>query len=160
MKILFTFPALSLAVIFILGSGCSTAAPARTEIPSAGTTVTVSIQPDILRYTVLMSSAPGIGLTPQINGTLPPDRLMYVWKTDYGHFVGWSAPDYTVREIGTSVIGNGTKVYWTYTGEIESGGRPPVHVTLDIIDRATGDTLGHGEQTIDWDTRNDTAITG
>ena len=161
MKILFAFPALFLAVLFILGAGCSTTAPARTDIPTAGTPVTIPIQPDITRYTVLMSSAPGIGLTPQINGTLPPDYLMYVWKTDYGHFVGWDAPDYTVRELGnTSAIGNGTKVYWTYIGENESGGRPPVHVTLDIIDRATGDTLGHGEQTIGWDTRNDTAVIG
>ena len=71
MKILFAFPALFLAVLFILGAGCSTTAPARTDIPTAGTPVTIPIQPDITRYTVLMSSAPGIGLTPQINGTLP-----------------------------------------------------------------------------------------
>jgi hypothetical protein len=161
MKGPFVFPALFFAVLFIFGAGCSTTAPARTDIPTAGSSVTVSIQPDIARYTVLMSSAPGIGLTPQINGTRPPDSLMYVWKTDYGHFVLWDAPDYTVRELGnTSTSGNQTKVYWTYIGETENGGRPPVHVTLDLIDRATGDTLGHGEQTIDWDTRNDTAVIG
>jgi hypothetical protein len=161
MKILFAFPALLLAVLFILGAGCSTIAPARTDIPITGTPVTVSIQPDITRYTVLMSSAPGIGLTPQINGALPPDSLMYVWKTDYGHFVGWSAPDYKVRELGnTSASGNGTKVYWTYVGENESGMRPPVHITLDLIDRATGDTLGHAERVIGWDTGNDTAVIG
>jgi hypothetical protein len=128
--------------------------------PSTGSPVTLSIQPDIARYTVLMSSTVGIWLTPQINGTLPPDYLMYVWKIDYGHFVGWDAPDYTVRELGTCVIGNGTKVYWTYIGENESGGRPPVHVTLDLVDRATGDTLGHAEQVIGWDTKNDTAVIG
>ena len=161
MKIFFAFPALFLAVLFVLGAGCSTTAPARTDLPTAGTPVTVSIQPDISRYTVLMSSTVGIGLTPQINGTLPSASMMYVWKTDYGHFVGWSAPDYTVRELGNTFTGgNGTKVYWTYIGENESGGRPPVHVTLDILDRATGDTLGHGEQTIGWDTGNDTAVIG
>jgi hypothetical protein len=161
MKVLFAFPALFLAILFILGTGCSTTVPARTDIPTTGTTVTVSIQPDIARYTVLMSSTVGIGLTSQINGTLPPDYLMYVWKTDYGHFVGWSAPDYTVRELGNTVGSvNGTKVYWTYIGENESGGRPPVHITLDIIDRATGATLGRAEQVIGWDTKNDTAVIG
>ena len=161
MKILFAFPALFLAVLFLLGAGCSTTPPVRTDTQTAGTPVTVSLQPDITRYTVLMSSAPGIGLTPQINGTLPPDYLMYVWKTDYGHLLSWDAPDYTVRELGnTFASGNVMKVYWTYIGENESSGRPPVHVTLDIIDRATGDTLGHGEQVIGWDTKNDTAVIG
>jgi hypothetical protein len=103
----------------------------------------------------------GIGFTPQSNGTLPPDNMIYVWKTDYSHFVGWSAPDYTVRELGnTFASGNGTKVYWTYTGENKSGGRPPVHVTLDLVDRATGATLAHVERAIGWDTRNDTAVIG
>jgi hypothetical protein len=160
MKILFAFPALFLAVIFILGAGCSTTAPALPGTLSAGSPVTLSIQPDISRYTMLMSSTVGIGLTPQINGTLPPASMMYVWKTDYGHFVGWNAPDYAVSELGTSASGNGTKVYWTYIGEKESGGRPQVHVTLDLVDRATGATLGHVERVIGWDTRNDTAVIG
>jgi hypothetical protein len=108
-----------------------------------------------------MSSTVGIGLTPQINGTLPPDYLMYVWKTDYGHFVGWNTPDYTVSELGnTFTSGNGTKVYWTYIGESETGPRPLVHITLDLVDRATGATLGHAEQEIDWDTKNDTSVIG
>jgi hypothetical protein len=86
---------------------------------------------------------------------------MYVWKTDYGHFVGWDAPDYIVRDLSnTSASGNQTKVYWTYIGENESGGRPPVHVTLDIIDRVTDATLGHAERVIGWDTGNDTAVIG
>ena len=155
------FPALFLAVLFILGAGCSSTAPPSTGTPSAGSPVTLSIQPDITRYTVLMSSTVGIGLTPQINGTLPPDTLMYAWKTDYGHFVRWSAPDYTVSEQGNTVAsGNGTKVYWTYIGENGSAGRPPVHITLDLVDRATGATLGHAERDISWDTVNDTAVIG
>jgi hypothetical protein len=161
MKILLAIPALFLAVLFILGAGCSSTAPASTGTPTVGSPVTISIQPDISHYTVLMSSTVGIGLTPQINGTLPQDTLMYIWKTDYGHFVRWSAPDYTVSEQGNTVAsGNGTKVYWTYIGENESAGRPPVHITLDLTDRATGATLGHAERVIGWDTGNDTAVIG
>jgi len=161
MKILFAFPALFLAVLFIFGAGCSTTAPAPTGTPSAGSPVTLSIQPDIGRYTVLMSSTVGIGLTPQVSGPLPPDYMVYTWKTDYGHFLGWSAPGYKVGDLGTTfATGNGTKVYWTYLGENESGGRPPVHITLDLVDRATGVMLGHAERVIDWDTKNDTAVIG
>ena len=158
-----TLVIIALCIAAIVAAGCTTTShilPQNVTASPTGT-VSVAIHPDITRYTVLMSSTVGIGLTPQINGTLPPASTMYVWKTNYGHFVGWSAPDYTVRELGnTSASGNGTKIYWTYIGENESDGRPPVHVTLDIIDRATGDTLGHGEQTIGWDIRNDTAVIG
>jgi hypothetical protein len=108
-----------------------------------------------------MSSTVGIGLTPQIHGTLTPDYITYLWKTDYGHFVRWSTPDYTVSELGNTFTGgNGTKIYWTYIGENETGPRPQVHITLDLIDRATGATLGHAERVIGWDTGNDTAVTG
>jgi hypothetical protein len=122
-------------------------------------TVSVAIHPDITHYTVLMSSAPGIGLSPVITGTLPAGNLTWVWKTDYGHFLGWNAPDYTVRELGTTVTGNGTKVYWTYLDENGSATRPPVHITLAVVDPDTGATLGNGELTIGWDA-NDTAVIG
>jgi hypothetical protein len=160
MKIFFAFPALFLAVLFILGAGCSTTAPDRTGTQSAGSPVTLSIQPDITRYTVIMSSTVGIGLTPQINGTLPAGNLTYVWKTDYGHFLSWEAPDYKVQERGDIVTVNDTKVYWTYLYANASAPRPPVHITLDVIDPSTGATLGHAEQTIGWDTGNDTAVIG
>lgn len=123
--------------------------------------VSVTIHPDITRYTLIMSSAPGIGLSAQVTGTLPPDTMDYAWKTDYGQLLSWSAPDYTVWEIGnTSTSGNLTKVYWTYYHENKTGSRPPVHVTFDIIDRATGATIGHAEQVIGWDLKNDTAVIG
>jgi hypothetical protein len=158
-----TLVIIAVCIAAIVAAGCTTTSqilPQNVTASPSGA-ISVAIHPDITRYTVLMSSTVGIGLTPQINGTLPPDYMMYVWKTDYGHFVGWSAPDYTVSEQGNTVAsGNDTKVYWTYIGENESGGRPPVHITLDIIDRATGTTLGHAEQVIGWDTKNDTAVIG
>ena len=143
----------------IVAAGCTTTSPATPQYATASPsgTVTVAIHPDITHYTVLMSSAPGIGLSPAITGALPAGNLTYVWKTDYGHFLGWSAPDYSVRELGTIVTSDGTKVYWTYLGENESISRTPVHVTLAVIDPASGATLGNAEQTIGWDA-NDTAV--
>ena len=146
------------AAIFAAGCTASTpAAPQNITVPPAGS-VSVTIHPDITHYTVLMSSAPGIGLSPVIAGQVPAGNLTYVWKADYGHFVGWSAPDYTIRELGTTVTGNVTKVYWSYLGENESASRPPVHITLTLID-PSGATLGSAEQTLGWD-RNGTAVIG
>jgi hypothetical protein len=161
MRLFLTVSVLALVVLFILGAGCTASAPARNDTPPAGSPVSLSITSDITRYTPMMSSTVGIGLTPQVSGTLPPDYLVYTWKTDYGHFLGWNAPGYMVGDLGTTfATGNGTKVYWTYLGENESGGRPPVHVTLDLVDRATGATLGHAERVIGWDAKNDTAVIG
>jgi hypothetical protein len=154
---------IAVCIAAIVAAGCTTTSPAPPQNVTASPSgaVSVAIHPDISHYTVLMSSAPGIGLSAQVNGTLPPDNPMYVWKTDYGHFLSWDAPDYTVRELGnTSASGNVTKVYWTYISENETGSRPPVHVSFDIIDRTTGATLGHAEQAIGWDTKNDTAVIG
>lgn len=161
MRISLTVSVLALAALVILTGGCTTPAPARNDTPLAGSPVSLSITSDITRFTPAMSSTVGIGLTPRVSGTLPSDAMMYTWKTDYGHFLGWSAPEYTVGELGTTVTTmNVTKVYWTYLGENESGGRPPVHITLDLVDRATGATLGHAERVIGWDTKNDTAVIG
>jgi hypothetical protein len=153
-------PALFLIVLFVIGAGCSTTAPAPQITPATPIPLfSVAIQPDITHYTVLMSSTVGIGLTPNITGPLPAGNLSYVWKANYGHLLGWNAPGYTVQELGSIVTVNGTKVYWTYLGENESTPRPPVHVTLDVTDPSTGVTLGHAEQEIGWDA-NDTAVIG
>jgi hypothetical protein len=159
MRLFLTLSVLAFAALFILGAGCTSPAPA---VPATPVTTppmfSISIQPDITRYTVLMSSAPGIGLSPNITGPSPPANLTCKWTTNYGHFLSWNAPDYTVNEQGTTVSGNRTKVYWTYIGENESFPRPQVHVSLAVTDPSTGATLGHAEKIIDWDTKNDTAV--
>ncbi len=160
MKVPILCPTLFLIVLFAIGAGCSTTAPpsqsAPVTTPSSGA---VAIQPDITRYTVLMSSAPGIGLSPNVTGPLSAEHLTCTWKTDYGHFLRWEAPDYTVQELGSTVTVNGTKVYWTYLDANASAPRPPVHITLDVTDPTTGAAIGHAEQVISWDA-NDTAVIG
>ena len=155
-----TFVFLAVCSAAIFAAGCTTPPPVTpqnaTALPPG--TLPVTIHPDITHYTVLMSSTPGIGLSPVIAGQVPAGNLTYVWKTYYGHFVGWSAPDYTIRELGTTVTGNVTKVYWSYLGENESASRPPVHITLTLLD-PSGATLGSAEQTLGWD-RNGTAVIG
>jgi len=144
--------ALLITGIFILAAGCSSSTPASIgaiiPTPSA---VNVSIQPDITRYTLAMSSAPGIGLSPQITGqVLAGGKCVYVWKTDYGHFLDWKSPDFTVKELGSDVKVPGGKVYWTYGSAAAGKERPVVHITLNVVDSATGATLGCAERVIGW----------
>ncbi|MDD5186757.1 MAG: hypothetical protein PHF57_00945 [Methanoregula sp.] len=137
---------------FLLAAGCSTPAHPQSGAESpAGAAVNVSIQPDITRYALYMSSAPGIGLSPNVTGqTGGGGKYVYVWKTDYGFFLNWNAPDYTVTNRGTEVTVPGGKVYWTYGAEPAGTTRPLVHVTLDVVDATTGSTVGHAERVIGW----------
>jgi hypothetical protein len=143
---------LAITGIFILAAGCSTP-----SLPQSGSAipavpaVNVSIQPDITRYTLAMSSAPGIGLTPNITGlTGGSGKYVYLWKTDYGSFLSWNAPDFTVKELGSNITLPGGKVYWTYGSAPAGTTRPLVHVTLDVIDATTGSVVGHAERVIGW----------
>jgi hypothetical protein len=143
---------LAITGIFVLTAGCSTPAPAqsRNVIPAIPV-VNVSILPDITRYSLAMSSAPGMGLSPNISGlACGGGKYVYVWKSDYGSFLSWNAPDYMVKELGSNVTLPGGKVYWTY-GSAQAGTvRPIVHVTLDVINATTGSTVGHAEREIGW----------
>jgi hypothetical protein len=152
---------LLLPAVLLAAAGCTATTPAAPQNATASPsgTVSVAIHPDIMHYTVLMSSTVGIGLSPNITGPLPAGNLSYVWKTNYGHFLSWEAPNYKVKERGNIVTVNDTKVYWTYLDENGSVSRPLVHITLDVTDPSTGATLGHAEQTIGWDA-NDTAVIG
>ena len=144
--------ALLITGIFVLAAGCSSSTPASSGavIPTP-LSVNVSIQPDITRYTLTMSSAPGIGLSPQIAGQVGGGgKYVYVWKTDYGHFLDWKAPNFTVTELGTEMKVSGGKVYWTYGSAAAGTERPVVHITLDVVDSASGATIGHAEQVINW----------
>lgn len=159
MRVSAIVPLFVIALLFILSVGCTTSAPAGPVTPeTTPLMLSISIRPDITHYTVLMSSAPGIGLSPDITGKNQPANLTCKWTTNYGHFLGWNAPDYTVNELGAKVSGNRTKVYWTYLGENESFPRPQVHISLSVTDPSTGAVLGHAEKIIDWDTKNDTAV--
>ncbi|MCX6696609.1 MAG: hypothetical protein NTV84_03465 [Methanoregula sp.] len=144
--------ALLLTGIFVFAAGCSSPTPASigAVIPTPFA-VNVSIQPDITRYTLAMSSAPGIGLLPILAGQAPAaGNYFYVWKTDYGQFLDWKAPDFTVKELGSDVRVPGGKVYWTYGSAAAGKERPVVHITLDVVDAVTGATIGHAERIIGW----------
>jgi hypothetical protein len=55
-----------------------------------------------------------------------------------------------VRELGSNVVGNVTRVYWTYLSRADDTTRPEVHVGLEVLDAASGASLGRTERTIVW----------
>lgn len=144
--------ALLITGIFVLAAGCSSSTPASSSaVIPAPLSVNVSIQPDITRYNLAMSSAPGIGLSTQITGQVGGGgKYVYVWKTDYGQFLHWGAPNFTVTELGSDVKVPGGKVYWTYGSAAAGTDRPVVHISLDVVDSVTGVTIGHAERVISW----------
>jgi len=152
------FAALIITAIFVFAAGCSSSTPASSGavIPSPSK-LNVSIQPDITRYNLAMSSAPGIGLSPNISGQEGGGgKYVYLWNTDYGQFLEWKAPNFTVTELGSDVKVPGGKVYWTYGSAPAGTVRPLVHITLDVVDATTNVTVGHAERVIGWD-EGDTA---
>jgi hypothetical protein len=101
-------------------------------------------------YSPMMSSTVGIGLTPGYPATVDNRTVTFRWQTDYGKFLSWEAPDYKVIEQGADVTTDDGKIYWSCLAENASGRRPPVHITLTMIDRASGKTLGTASLEIGW----------
>jgi hypothetical protein len=112
--------------------------------------VPLTIGTDRNVYSPMMSSTVGIGLTPGYPSTVDNRTVSFRWQTDYGHFLSWKAPDFKVNELGSEVTTDDGKIYWSYLWEEGKKARPSVHVTLTMIDRATGKEMGAAILEIGW----------
>jgi hypothetical protein len=142
---------LTLAFFAIIALVALIAGFALTRPTSGDNSVPLSINADRDRYSLIMSSTVGIGLTPGYPATVDNKTVTFHWQTDYGNFISWKAPDFIVNEQGADVTTDDGKIYWSYLSEEASGGRPPVHITLTMIDRASGKTLGTASREIGWE---------
>jgi hypothetical protein len=98
----------------------------------------------------MMSSTPGIGLTPKVTGFSAADAT-FEWNATFGRFLTWDAPDYMVHDIGNPVANNGGKVYWTFIDKPAST-KDPVTITVTARDIARkGVILGSSVVTLSWD---------
>jgi hypothetical protein len=112
----------------------------------------------------MMSSTPGIGLTPNVTGFTAADAsfegnatdfkwsaINFEWNATYGEFLTWEAPEYKVHEIGNPVANSGGKVYWTFT-EKPASTKDPVTITVTARDMTRrGAVLGSSTVTMSWD---------
>ena len=117
----------SIIMLALISAGC-TAYQASSDDKASLRIIT-----DRQNYTPLMSSTVGIGLKPVF--AVDNNSVIFSWHTDYGYFVSWGAPGFKVNDRGPDVITNDTKIYWSYSPEDMDKEKPPVHITLSMIDR-------------------------
>ena len=111
----------------------------------------VKIQADRDTYTPELSSTVGIGLTPIHTLSRHPETVKFHWHTNYGHFISWEPPDYKVNLLGTEVINNGEKIYWSYPSSEMDIKKPSVQISLSIEDAQSGQLLTRSILKIDWE---------
>jgi hypothetical protein len=99
-------------------------------------------------YSPYMSSTVGIGLAPNISG-LKTNATEYEWTATYGHFLDWSAPNYTVNMVSEPVVNHGEKIYWSFTQAPESP-RVPVIITITARDITSKKPLAGSRLTLGW----------
>lgn len=128
----------------------------------AATVITLEASPQ--RYSPIMSSTPGVALTPIITGFVPAettiasgasdfawDSIQVEWDATFGEFVAWEAPDYKVYRLGNPAATGEKTVYWTFTEAPASTGEP-VTITVTARDMTRqGAVLGISTVTLDWD---------
>jgi hypothetical protein len=154
-----------LAALLVL-AGCS--APPVTNIPMSTTTPAVAatcsadtgvcpvIIPTSIRinaspstYSPLMSSTPGIRLTPNVSG-FNPAEAEFAWNASYGHFLSWELPDHTVRSLSQPVVNHGETIYWSFTNPV-SPARDPVTISVTARNVSQGRVLGSSELSLGWE---------
>ena len=99
-------------------------------------------------YSPIMSSTVGIGLTPNASG-LKTTGVEYEWTATYGHFLDWSAPNYTVNTLSEPLINHGEKIYWSFT-EVPKSPLVPVVITVTERDITSKNPLASSRLTLGW----------
>ena len=115
--------------------------------PDGRTAMTINASPR--RYSPVMSSTPGIGLEPVATG-FSAANATFAWKTSYGHFLSWNAPDFRINELGDSATSHGEKLYWSFI-DIPPSAAAPVTITVTAADPGSGRILGCSTVTLDWE---------
>jgi len=113
------------------------------------TTRSVRLEASPQMYTPLMSSTPGIGLTPNVSGFNPADAE-FSWNASYGEFLDWSPSNYTIIWLSQPVVNYGEKVYWSFT-DIPASTRDPVIISVTVRDLPSGRIQGSSRMTLGWE---------
>jgi len=143
-----------LVFLVILALGALIAVFTIMQPTSGSVKVPLTISTDRDKYSLMMSSTVGIGLTPGYPSSVNNSTVRFRWQTDYGNFLSWRSPDFKVNEQRSDVTIDDGKIYWSYFLEDGEEARPPVHITLTMIDRATGKALDTASLEIGWNDRD------
>ena len=104
-----------------------------------------------------MSSTVGIGLISVYKIETQSEDIMYHWRTNYGYFVLWNAPEFEVKILGPDVINAGERIYWSYDPNEMGVDKPSVLISLQIENRRTQQVVAETNIEVGWENR-DTAI--
>jgi hypothetical protein len=111
--------------------------------------VTVTIEPGMTNYSSIMSSVPGLPLTPVVSGSVSANHR-FRWRTDYGSFLLWSQLlDWKISDQGSDCTLGDTIVYWQYLS-VPADVSIPVRIHLDLIEGATGNVLASDDLSLAW----------
>ncbi len=133
-----------LLTIAFLACGCAGYKATTGSVP-------LGIIADRAIYTPLMSSTVGIGLTPEYPSSVNNSTVNFHWHTDYGYFLSWGSPDFKVTNNGQDVVTTDRTIYWSYSPDDMDKEKPPVHVTLTMVDKMSGRTLNTTGIDITWE---------
>jgi hypothetical protein len=112
--------------------------------------ILVTLEASPQRYSPMMSSTPGIGLTPVVTGFNANDAT-FEWNATFGRFLMWDAPDYKVHDIGNPAATDNRTIYWTFTDKPAST-KDPVTITVTARDMTRqGAVLGTSAVILNWD---------
>jgi len=151
---------LVMVTVLVVIAGCLFQAPEKPPaVPSACSTdagvctlpITHSFRIEAVpqMYTPLMSSTPGIGLTPNVSGFNPVDAE-FTWNASYGHFLDWSSSNYTVSRLSEPVVNHGEKVYWSFI-DVPASTSNPVIISVTARDLPSGQIRGSSRLTLGWE---------
>ena len=138
---------LGILAIVIIACGC-------TGYKAATDEASLDIAYDRINYTPLMSSTVGIGLTPVYPVSIDNDTISFRWHTDHGYFLSWGEPDFKVYNDGKDVTGTDQKLYWSYSPDDMGKEKPAAHITLTMVDKASGRTLNTTSIDIGWESKD------
>jgi len=157
-------PVLIILTALLISAGCSTPPvmpppPATPGVPatcSADTGVcqvviptSVRIDASPLRYSPLMSSTPGIRLTPNVSGFNLVDAE-FTWNASYGNFFSWDSPGYTIKNLPRLVVNHGEPIYWSFIDPASST-RSPVIISVTARNVTSGQVYGSSELSLGWE---------
>jgi hypothetical protein len=120
----------------------------------------VTIQTDRDAFIPIMSSTVGIGLIPAYELERPPETVQLRWSTDYGYFVAWDSPDFKVNLLGTEVINNGERIYWSYDPGEMGIIKPTVGISLQVENAQSGQVLAEARLEIGWEDKDTARVIG
>ena len=111
----------------------------------------LTIKPEILKYSPMMSSTPGIPLIAKFAGDLKNINYQYHWAAEQGTFLKWSDEGQDIGRIeilGNDIKTDEQKVYWTvdYNEEIKADS---FKVRLTIEENETGKAIAEAVIQID-----------